>query len=244
MPGAPSSSMAPVLAFGSDAPVESPNPFWGLHAAVTRRRADGSPGEEGWYPEQRLQLDEALHGFTTGPAYATGMEKRIGRLAPGFLADLLVLDRDIFHCDPEQIKDIRPAATMIGGAWVWRAIRIYGDAAAHDRFYAHQIPIHDQTVQVHLGLIIPIHTGDQSHLGIFRAESNRHIIRSGNPALSHLIGVDVVLGIEDNDLTNRHIFQIAEGAIAISSHGDMSRQGSIAAQTGPGGVPQPGDFTA
>ena len=108
------------LVFGSDAPVESPNPFWGLHAAVTRRRADGSPGEEGWYPEQRLQLDEALHGFTTGPAYATGMEQRCGRLAIGYLADLLVLDRDIFQSDPQEIKETRPTATMVGGAWVWR----------------------------------------------------------------------------------------------------------------------------
>ncbi len=108
------------LAFGSDAPVESPNPFWGLHAAVTRRRADGSPGEEGWYPEQRLQLDEALQGFTTGPAYATGMEQRCGRLAIGHLADLLVLDRDIFQSNPQEIKDTRPTATMVGGAWAWQ----------------------------------------------------------------------------------------------------------------------------
>ena len=109
------------LAFGSDAPVESPNPFWGLHAAVTRRRANGSPGAEGWRAEQRLSLMEALEGFTTGPAYATGLENRLGRLAPGYLADLLMLDTDIFNCDPDQIKDIRPAATMIGGAWVWQA---------------------------------------------------------------------------------------------------------------------------
>ena len=109
-----------VLAFGSDAPVESPNPFWGLHAAITRRRADGHPGEPGWYPEQRLSIEEALHGFTTGPAYATGLEHSVGRLAPGYLADLLVLDTDIFHCDPMQIKETRPVATMIGGAWVWQ----------------------------------------------------------------------------------------------------------------------------
>lgn len=109
-----------LLVFGSDAPVESPNPFWGLHAAVTRRRADGSPGDEGWYPEQRLDILEALHAFTKGPAYASGVEERLGQLAPGFLADLLVLDRDIFHCDPMEIKDTRPTATMIGGAWLWR----------------------------------------------------------------------------------------------------------------------------
>lgn len=109
-----------VLAFGSDAPVDSPNPFLGLHAAVTRRRVDGSPGEQGWYPEQRLSVEEALHGFTTGPAYATGLEDCLGRLAPGYLADLLVLDTDIFHCDPMQIKETRPVATMVGGAWVWQ----------------------------------------------------------------------------------------------------------------------------
>jgi len=109
-----------LLVFGSDAPVESPNPFWGLHAAVARRRADGSPREAGWYPEQRLDISESLHAFTTGPAYASGMEKRLGQLAPGFLADLLVLDRDIFHCDVMEIKDARPTATMVGGAWLWR----------------------------------------------------------------------------------------------------------------------------
>ena len=58
------------LAFGSDAPVESPNPFLGLHAAVTRRRADGSPSAEGWYPEQKLTLAEALSAYTVGAAYA------------------------------------------------------------------------------------------------------------------------------------------------------------------------------
>ncbi len=107
-----------VLAFGSDAPVESPNPFWGLYAAVTRRGFDGYPGSEGWYPEQRLDLLDALKAYTSGAAYAGGMESQIGKLAPGYLADLLVLDKDIFHCAPEEIKDILPRATMVGGKWV------------------------------------------------------------------------------------------------------------------------------
>ncbi len=106
-------------AFGSDAPVEVPNPFLGLHAAVTRRRADGSPGEEGWYPEQRLSVAEALHGFTAGAAYAAGMEDRLGRLAPGCLADLIVLDRDPFACEPHELQEIRPLRTMVGGEWVF-----------------------------------------------------------------------------------------------------------------------------
>ncbi len=69
------------LAFGSDAPVESPNPFWGLHAAVTRRRADGSPGPQGWIPAQRIGLQQALLAYTQGAAYAAGMENRLGKLA-------------------------------------------------------------------------------------------------------------------------------------------------------------------
>jgi hypothetical protein len=109
-----------VLAFGSDAPVESFNPFWGIHAAVTRRRADGSPSPEGWYPEQRLTVEEAVRGFTLGAAYAGYMENRVGSLTPGKLADLVVVDRDIFTCDPMDIKDAQVLGTMIGGEWKWR----------------------------------------------------------------------------------------------------------------------------
>jgi predicted amidohydrolase YtcJ len=106
------------LAFGSDAPVESPNPFWGLHAAVTRQRADGAPGPQGWYPEQRLTFSEALWAFTAGAAYAAGMEDRLGRLAPGYLADLLALETDPFTCPPEALREIRPDAVMFNGEWV------------------------------------------------------------------------------------------------------------------------------
>jgi predicted amidohydrolase YtcJ len=106
------------LAFGSDAPVESPNPFWGIHAAVTRRRADGTPGPRGWYPQQRLSVAEALAGYTRGAAYAAGMEDRLGMLKPGFLADALVLEADPFEIEAQAIKDIRPAAVMAGGEWV------------------------------------------------------------------------------------------------------------------------------
>lgn len=109
------------LAFGSDAPVESPNPFLGLHAAVARRRADGSPGPEGWYPEQRLSMAEALAGFTTGAAYAAGMEDRLGRLSPGYYADLIVLEEDPFTCAPDSLLTMQPVATMLGGEWVWQA---------------------------------------------------------------------------------------------------------------------------
>lgn len=107
------------LAFGSDAPVESPNPFWGIHAAVTRRRRDGSPGAQGWMPAQRLSLQQALEAYTLGPAYAAGWEDRLGRLAPGYLADLIVLEEDPFELAPEELHRIKPLATMVGGEWVF-----------------------------------------------------------------------------------------------------------------------------
>ena len=110
------------LVFGSDAPVESPNPFWGIHAAVTRRRADGSPSPQGWYPEQRLSVQEAIRGFTIGPAFAAGTETRLGKLAQGYLADLLVLDEDPFTCAPEALLKIKPLATMVGGEWVYTSL--------------------------------------------------------------------------------------------------------------------------
>lgn len=111
------------LCFGSDAPVESPNPFLGLHAAVTRQRPDGSPGSDGWYPEQRLSLEEALSGFTTGPAYAAGLERSLGRLSPGFMADLIVLEKDPFDIPRSTLYNQQPVSTMIGGEWVWQAER-------------------------------------------------------------------------------------------------------------------------
>jgi predicted amidohydrolase YtcJ len=109
------------LAFGSDAPVELPNPFLGLHAAVTRQRPDGSPGPDGWHPEQRLTFREALEGFVLGPAYAAGKESSLGRLARGYLADLIVLEQDPFTCGPDELRTLQPAATMIAGEWVWQS---------------------------------------------------------------------------------------------------------------------------
>jgi hypothetical protein len=106
------------LAFGSDAPVESPNPFWGIHAAVTRRRADGTPGPDGWHAEQRVSVQQAIEGFSTGPAYAAYAENRQGRLAAGCLADLIVLEEDPFSCDPEELRSMQSSATMVGGEWV------------------------------------------------------------------------------------------------------------------------------
>ena len=109
------------LAFGSDAPVESPNPFLGLHAAVTRQGRDGVPGPQSWHPEQRLTVDEALEAYTSGPAFAAGMENKLGKLQTGHLADLIVMKEDPFTCDPTELASLAPEATMVGGEWVWQA---------------------------------------------------------------------------------------------------------------------------
>jgi predicted amidohydrolase YtcJ len=109
------------MAFGSDAPVEDFNPFHGIHAAVTRRRADGTPGKDGWFPELRISVQEAIEGFSTGAAYAAGLEDKLGKLAVGYLADLIVIENDPFRCDPQELYNIHPIATMVGGEWAWRS---------------------------------------------------------------------------------------------------------------------------
>lgn len=109
-----------VLALGSDCPVEVLDPLAGIHAAVTRRRADGSPGEEGWYPEQRLTVEEAVRGYTSGAAYAAGVEHRLGSLEPGKLADITILDRDLWHADPMDILSTRVLGTIVDGEFVYR----------------------------------------------------------------------------------------------------------------------------
>jgi len=103
------------VAFGSDAPVEPFAPFVGIHAAVTRERNGQPPG--GWYPELKLTLDEALHGFTTGAAFAGMMEKQAGRLKRGYLADLIVLNRDPYEVEDEALRELEVEATMVGGQW-------------------------------------------------------------------------------------------------------------------------------
>jgi len=107
------------LAFGSDCPVEDINPMLGIHAAVTRRSVDGAPGPDGWYPAQRLKVWDAVHAYTLGAAYAGGMDDWVGSLMPGKLADLVVLDRDIFECPPMEIAETQVLATMIGGQLVY-----------------------------------------------------------------------------------------------------------------------------
>ncbi len=109
-----------VLAFGSDAPVDPIQPLAGIHAAVTRRKADGSPGPEGWYPQQRLTIDEAIHGFTMGPAKASGQEGMLGSISPGKLADMTIFERDIYQVAPDELRDVTIAGVIIGGMFKYR----------------------------------------------------------------------------------------------------------------------------
>jgi predicted amidohydrolase YtcJ len=107
------------LAFGSDWFVAPPTPLEGLYAAVTRRTLDGAH-PAGWVPEQRIRLPEALEAYTAAGAYASFEEDRKGMLREGLLADLVVLDRDLFAIPPEEIRDAKVVATVVGGKVVHR----------------------------------------------------------------------------------------------------------------------------
>ena len=106
------------LAFGSDFPVESPNPFHGLAVAISREDAQGQP-PGGWMPEQTLILAEALAAFTRGGAFAGFAEDRLGSLEKGKLADFIFIDRDIFQATPDQIRDTQVLETWLAGRKVW-----------------------------------------------------------------------------------------------------------------------------
>lgn len=108
------------VAFGSDWFVAPLDPMVGLYAAVTRQFPDGTP-PEGWFPEQRITLGQAVDCYTRGSAYAEFAENRKGTLRRGFLADLVVLSRDIFAVPPREILDVRPVLTMVGGRIVFDA---------------------------------------------------------------------------------------------------------------------------
>jgi predicted amidohydrolase YtcJ len=105
-----------VVANGSDAPIEELDPWAGVVAGVLRTLDERPP----WRPEQTLTLEQALRATSVNPAWLTGDERRRGRLLPGYLADLVVLDRDPFDLPPEELPEVRLVATMLGGRWVWR----------------------------------------------------------------------------------------------------------------------------
>jgi predicted amidohydrolase YtcJ len=108
------------LAFGSDAPVEAPDPREGFYAAVARRDRSGYP-EGGWYPEERLSPQDVLTAYTVGPARAAGEERWTGRLAPGCRADFVAWTEDPATADAEQLRSMQVVATAVDGEVVYRA---------------------------------------------------------------------------------------------------------------------------
>ncbi|MGQ0548796.1 MAG: amidohydrolase [Armatimonadota bacterium] len=103
-----------LLAFGSDAPVETPDPWRGLFAAVTRKR-EGEPDGRSWYPDECLTLEQAFRAYTLGTAYAAGTEAWQGALEEGKVADFIVLDRDPYEAGSEDLLSIRVLATVVDG---------------------------------------------------------------------------------------------------------------------------------
>lgn len=109
------------LAFGSDWPVAPLDPLQGVYAAVTRATLDGKH-PKGWFPEERLTVEEALRAYTAGSAYAALEENEKGTIAPGKLADIVVLSDDVFSIPPDKIKDARVVLTIVGGRVVHRTM--------------------------------------------------------------------------------------------------------------------------
>ncbi|MDA0280014.1 MAG: amidohydrolase family protein [Proteobacteria bacterium] len=103
-----------LIANGSDFPVESPNPFFGLHAAITRQDKNNQP-PGGWFPEEKMTAIEAFASFTIDAAYSGHQEKLLGTLEPGKKADFIILDRDIFAIDESEIWQIEVEKTWVNG---------------------------------------------------------------------------------------------------------------------------------
>jgi hypothetical protein len=108
------------VAFGTDWYVEPLDPMIGLHAAVSRQLADGTPAG-GWYPEERLTMAQAIELYTLGSAYAEFAEARKGSITPGKLADLVVLSRDLFEIPAGEILGTKVVTTIVGGRVVYEA---------------------------------------------------------------------------------------------------------------------------
>jgi len=106
------------MAFGSDFPVESPNPFPGLAAAISRQDPNGQP-PGGWIPEERVSFEQALAGFTRGAAYAGFAESKFGSLDVGKWADFILVDRDVSAVDPQALGQTQVLETWVAGKKVW-----------------------------------------------------------------------------------------------------------------------------
>lgn len=107
------------VSYGTDSPVEDCNPYWNLYAAVTRLTRGGQP-EGGFYANECVDIYTAVDAYTAGSAYTEFMEDKKGRIKPGYLADMVVLNKDIFTIDPKEIRDMYAELTMMDGKVVYR----------------------------------------------------------------------------------------------------------------------------
>jgi predicted amidohydrolase YtcJ len=108
------------LAFGSDWPVVTLNPWEGVQTAVTRQTTEGKP-DAGFVPEQRLSVEETVRAYTLGAAYASRREKTEGSIEAGKLADLIIVSQNIFDIDPHRIAETKILTTIVGGRVVYQA---------------------------------------------------------------------------------------------------------------------------
>jgi predicted amidohydrolase YtcJ len=106
------------LAFGTDWTVAPLNPMLTLYGAVTRRTIDGK-NPNGWVPEQKISIEEAVRAYTSGSAYAEFQDRVKGTIAPGKLADLVILTEDIFKINPNEIENVKVAMTIVDGRLVY-----------------------------------------------------------------------------------------------------------------------------
>jgi len=107
------------LAFGTDYSVEPLNPMEGLYAAVSRKDRQGEEGD-GWFPEEKISMEEAIEYYTLGAAYSQFMEDRKGMLKEGYLADIVITDKDLLTIPEEEIMTTKIVTTILGGKVVYR----------------------------------------------------------------------------------------------------------------------------
>ena len=111
-----------MVSFGSDWPVAPIDPLFGIYSAVTRRTGDNkNPG--GWYPKEKVTVEQALRAYTTGNAYGSFLDGKIGVLKEGYYADFAVLNEDIFKIAPENLKSVKVARTVVNGRDVFVAAK-------------------------------------------------------------------------------------------------------------------------
>lgn len=113
-------AMGGIVSYGTDAPVEDCNPLQNLYSAIVRKSLNGQP-EGGWYPEECVNIYDAVDAYTVGSAFCQHMEADKGRLAAGQLADMVILDHNIFNVSPEEVRDTLPVRTIVGGRTVFSA---------------------------------------------------------------------------------------------------------------------------